>query len=482
MTPSLLTEAADTPTRHTAEYAGIGSPGDMNSPLHASMARGPCKLFVGGISAQTTTEALRTHFSKYGRLIDAVVMSKNGRPRGFGFVTFDMTVPALKALAEPQWLDGRLVDVKRAVPGERTQERTSNKIFVGGLPQDVSTEDLKAYFATYGPVADAVVMVDRRTNRSRGFGFVRFANGAHGNAAAEAVLMDFASHHLAGKWVEVKRATPAAVLQALSPCDSGVDGILSCTSLAAMDQSMGFYLMDMSGSDCMCAMTPETPSDVGLGTPARGHARGRRGRRRKQRTSNASDWTFGDDFSGAEDGADDRSPCSVVLPGSGSGSPLSTCMGSPPGLDGIMGGAVAIVPTGSAGAAAASAHANAIWGSPQGSQGLPKQLLPLTVEPLNFCSLGSDPVVLTPGRRCDESGRSSYGSADADTSFDSAENDPRRANCASSKVSGVDASPMKVACRDGYWSSSPWLEDKPEGGCTRQDFLSLEVRPWLSAW
>ncbi|CAE8636364.1 unnamed protein product, partial [Polarella glacialis] len=95
----------------------------------------PCKLFVGGISSQTNTEALHLHFSKYGRLIDAVVMSKNGRARGFGFVTFDSTGPAVQVLAEPQWLDGRLVDVKRAVPGERTQERSSNKVFVGGLAQ-----------------------------------------------------------------------------------------------------------------------------------------------------------------------------------------------------------------------------------------------------------------------------------------------------------------------------------------------------------
>merc|ERR1719450_343283 len=107
------------------------------------------------------------------------------------------------ALAEQQWLDGRLVDVKRAVPGERAQERTSNKVFIGGLSQDVSTDDLKAYFGTYGAVADAVVMVDRRTNRSRGFGFVRFASGMQGSVAAEQVLIDFASHRLAGKWVEV---------------------------------------------------------------------------------------------------------------------------------------------------------------------------------------------------------------------------------------------------------------------------------------
>lgn len=171
-----------------------------------------CKLFIGGLSAQTTTEVLRAHFAKYGRIMDAVVMSKQGRPRGFGFVTFESPGGAAAALAAPQWLDGRYVDVKRAVPGEQAEE-CPNKIFVGGLPQDAATEDLKAYFQHYGPIVDAVVMVDRRSKRSRGFGFIRFANGVQGERAAEAVMIDAANHRLGGKWVEVKRATPAALVQ-----------------------------------------------------------------------------------------------------------------------------------------------------------------------------------------------------------------------------------------------------------------------------
>jgi len=174
------------------------------------------KLFVGGISAHTSTEVLFQHFSKYGQLSDAVVMVKDGRARGFGFVTFVSELAAVRALAEPQWIDGRFVDVKAAVPGERAQEKPSNKIFIGGLPQDVTTDKLREYFSSYGIIADAVVMVDRQTLRSRGFGFIRFANGRHGAAAAQAVLRDFQHHWLEGKWVEVKPATPAATLEEMA--------------------------------------------------------------------------------------------------------------------------------------------------------------------------------------------------------------------------------------------------------------------------
>lgn len=178
----------------------------------------PCKLFVGGLSATTTTEVLRAHFSKHGHLVDAVVMSKQGRPRGFGFVTYNTPACAVAALSEPQWVGDRIVDVKFAVPGEQPMERAPNKIFVGGLPQDATTADLRACFAHYGPIADAVVMVDKRNQkRSRGFGFIRFASSVEGAKAADAVLLHAANHRLRGKWVEVKRATPAVSLQDLSP-------------------------------------------------------------------------------------------------------------------------------------------------------------------------------------------------------------------------------------------------------------------------
>lgn len=184
--------------------------------LAQGAAAPPFKLFVGGISTHTTTEVLCQHFSKYGHLSDAVVMVKDGRPRGFGFVTFVSELAAAQALTEPQWIDGRFVDVKRAVPGERAQEKPSNKIFIGGLPQDVTTQKLRDYFSSYGVIADAVVMVDRQTSRSRGFGFVRFANGRQGAHAAQAVLRDFQDHWLEGKWVEVKQATPAATLEEMA--------------------------------------------------------------------------------------------------------------------------------------------------------------------------------------------------------------------------------------------------------------------------
>lgn len=45
---------------------------------------------------------------------------------------------------------------------------------MGGLSTDVTEEEFSRHFSKYGVVRDCVIMVDRATNRSRGFGFITF--------------------------------------------------------------------------------------------------------------------------------------------------------------------------------------------------------------------------------------------------------------------------------------------------------------------
>lgn len=49
-----------------------------------------------------------------------------------------------------------------------------DKIFVGGLSWSIDSEGLKKLFATYGEISEAIVINDRDTGRSKGFGFVTF--------------------------------------------------------------------------------------------------------------------------------------------------------------------------------------------------------------------------------------------------------------------------------------------------------------------
>ncbi len=88
--------------------------------------------------------------------------------------------------------------------GGLTPEQLKNKVFVGGLPLHVDKDGLKDFFSVFGPVTDAIVMMDMSQHRSRGFGFVTFENGSGGAQKA----IEAQPINMFGKMVEVKLATP----------------------------------------------------------------------------------------------------------------------------------------------------------------------------------------------------------------------------------------------------------------------------------
>ena len=62
------------------------------------------------------------------------------------------------------------------------------KIYVGNLNFDTNDGGLRSAFEAYGEVSDATVIVDRVTNRSRGFGFVEMPDDSNAQAAIEKIL------------------------------------------------------------------------------------------------------------------------------------------------------------------------------------------------------------------------------------------------------------------------------------------------------
>ena len=76
------------------------------------------KLFVGGLSWETTDDALRKAFELYGEMTEAKVITDRGtgRSRGFGFVTFVRDEDAKAAISKMHGtsLDGRVLTVNEA--------------------------------------------------------------------------------------------------------------------------------------------------------------------------------------------------------------------------------------------------------------------------------------------------------------------------------------------------------------------------------
>ena len=58
------------------------------------------------------------------------------------------------------------------------------KLYVGNLPWSITNDSLKELFATYGKITEAIVITDRMSGRSKGFGFVTFADEVAAEKAA----------------------------------------------------------------------------------------------------------------------------------------------------------------------------------------------------------------------------------------------------------------------------------------------------------
>ena len=79
---------------------------------------GPTKLFVGGLGRSMTAADLRTFFSRFGELVEAVVVSNHstGQSRGFGFVSYQSAAAADAAIKEMNGVevDGHPLRVNKA--------------------------------------------------------------------------------------------------------------------------------------------------------------------------------------------------------------------------------------------------------------------------------------------------------------------------------------------------------------------------------
>ena len=80
----------------------------------------------------------------------------------------------------------------------------SNKLYVGGLPYEVTNDRLQELFSAHGTVESASVITDRETGRSRGFGFVEMSS----QEEAQQAIDKLNGTDLEGRSLTVNEAKP----------------------------------------------------------------------------------------------------------------------------------------------------------------------------------------------------------------------------------------------------------------------------------
>ena len=93
----------------------------------------------------------------------------------------------------------------------------ATKLYVGGLPYSVQEDTLKELFAQAGNVTSAVIIMDKMSGRSKGFGFVEMATAEE----AQAAISMFNDQEFEGRKLTVNEARP---MEARPPRTGGNGG------------------------------------------------------------------------------------------------------------------------------------------------------------------------------------------------------------------------------------------------------------------
>lgn len=157
------------------------------------------KLFVGGLSWETTDKELKEHFSQYGDIesINVKTDPNTGRSRGFAFIVYKSAESIEKVCAvSDHTINNKKVDPKKA-------KARHGKIFVGGLTSEISDEEIKTFFGQFGNIVEVEMPFDKQKNQRKGFCFITFDS-----EQVVTELLKTPKQTISGKEVDVKKATP----------------------------------------------------------------------------------------------------------------------------------------------------------------------------------------------------------------------------------------------------------------------------------
>jgi RNA recognition motif-containing protein len=189
----------------------MGDYEQTEDPLECEAMR---KMFIGGLHRETKEEVFFEYFGQFGTMVDKVIITASDTKvsRGFGFITYDRA-DCVEAVfkAGPHIIDGKTLDVKRAMPrGTNNDSQKTSKLFIGGIAPDLTPEALQQYIESrhpthYGTVdkIDFLKSSDDQ-NSNKGFGFLECSDV---NFADRLTLCE-GSFKINGKTMSLKKCVP----------------------------------------------------------------------------------------------------------------------------------------------------------------------------------------------------------------------------------------------------------------------------------
>ncbi|CAF1647940.1 unnamed protein product [Rotaria sp. Silwood1] len=164
------------------------------------------KVFIGSLSYRIDENTFRDYWTQFGTVLNSTILrDREGHSRGFGFVTFDNSASVDAVMkARPHTLDNRVVEPKRAVPREASHkpdmQLAIKKLYLGGIKEPLTEDDLKDYFSKYGNIINVTVTKDR-DGKYRGYGFIEFDD----YDSVDKIILE-KNHIVCGHQIDVQKA------------------------------------------------------------------------------------------------------------------------------------------------------------------------------------------------------------------------------------------------------------------------------------
>ncbi|GAB7340499.1 hypothetical protein MBLNU457_6921t1 [Dothideomycetes sp. NU457] len=164
----------------------------QRDPLLRKTGQG--NVFIKNLDAAIDNKALHDTFAAFGNILSCkVAQDEHGNSRGYGFVHYETAEAASNAIKS---VNGMLLNEKKVYVGHHVSKKDRiNKfeemkanftnIYVKNVDVEATEDEFRALFEKYGDITSASLAMDNETGKSRGFGFVNYANHEDASKAVE---------------------------------------------------------------------------------------------------------------------------------------------------------------------------------------------------------------------------------------------------------------------------------------------------------